>query len=61
MNGAGTAASAQVDTLVLCDGPALLTAYASGAGSSRPKAAESLVVRVDNGHGDGHHVRVHQK
>jgi len=38
-----------------------LTAYASGAGSSRPKAAESLVVRVDNAHGDGHHVRVHQK
>jgi len=61
VNGAGTAASAQVDTLVLRDGPALLTAYASGAGSSRPKAAESLVVRVDNGHGDGHHVRVHQK
>jgi len=24
-----------------------------GAGSSRPKAAESLVVRVDNAHGDG--------
>jgi beta-glucanase (GH16 family) len=54
VNGAGTAASAQVDTLVLRDGPALLTAYAYGAGSSKPKAAESLIVRVDNAHGDRH-------
>ncbi|WP_203988954.1 glycoside hydrolase family 16 protein [Virgisporangium aurantiacum] len=50
----GTAATVDIDTTRFRNGTVHLTAYGYGAGSSRPRAARTVKLTVDNATGDRH-------